>query len=356
MYKQLWEIKCILSTQTQQSKHQETADTWISSSIIYFHAISLCAQTTDPHYGKPSLLTHINTQPSEHNTSLDTVTHHHLQCDQFMCINVYVYSKKGTRPTPIVMPRQRSLERPSGNAVIPSFCKTKSIKPTQKAVGKNTTHCMKVRKNSTITNKKRKTISGDISLNKKPFSKADEMHEPDEMTPPDTTSTSTMITTTSTVTSVTASTPMTTNTEVINPIHSPTPTPIFSANPSPLPNPNPLLSIPHPLSLQISDEDRLFSRLEKRLEDKLSSSLKIGFQEYDHSFCTAVDKMTSAVNELIKSNQDKMTSAVNELIKSNQALAAQHMNIGSLEIENKKLNNKIHKLEMEQNKLKKKNR
>ena len=93
------------------------------------------------------------------------------------------------------------------------------------------------------------------------------------------------------------------------------------------------------ISLQISDEDELFSRLEKRLEDKLSASLKIGFQDYDNSFRTAVDKMTSSVNELIKSNQ---------------ALAAQHTNIGSLEIENRKLNNKIHKLEIEQNKLKSK--
>ena len=49
-----------------------------------------------------------------------------------------------------------------------------------------------------------------------------------------------------------------------------------------------------------------------------------------------------------------MTSAVNELIKSNQALAAQHTSIGSLETENRKLNNKIYKLEIEQNKLKSK--
>ena len=40
------------------------------------------------------------------------------------------------------------------------------------------------------------------------------------------------------------------------------------------------------------------------------------------------------------------------MIKSNQALVAQQTNIGSFEIENKKLNNKIHRLELEQNKLK----
>ena len=235
------------------------------------------------------------------------------------------------------MPRPRSLERPSGNSIIPSFCKSKPIKATQKAVGKGTNHCAKIRKNSTTTNKKRKTISGDTSLNKKPFNKTTaEMHEPDEITPPGTTSVA--ITTTSTVTSVSASSSMTTTTDATISTHVPIPTPTPITTTTTLP-PNPMSIDSRQISLQISDEDKLFSRLEKRLEDKLSASLKIGFQDYDNSFRTAVDKMTSSVNELIKSNQ---------------ALATQHTNIGSLEIENRKLNNKIHKLEIEQNKLKSK--
>ena len=49
-----------------------------------------------------------------------------------------------------------------------------------------------------------------------------------------------------------------------------------------------------------------------------------------------------------------MTTAVNELIKSNQTLVTQHNNIGNLANDNKVLSHKVHQLEQEQNKLKNK--
>ena len=256
------------------------------------------------------------------------------------------------------MPRPRSLERPSGNSTIPSFCKTRSNRASNKTdKERKPTHSVKVRKsstNTTNTNKKRKTISGDSSINKKQFTKGSgEVNplQPADMEMDITTSnisTTTAITVTSVTTSTSIPTSITTLTDSTKTtvVPTPTPTPVPTAIPLPDPdrNPNapnspPKPMNPQPVNLQLCDEERLFSRLEERLEAKLSSSLKIGFQEYDNSFCTAVNKMTTAVNELIKSNQ---------------ALVAQQTNIGNLEVENKALSNKVHRFEVEQNKLKNK--
>ena len=257
------------------------------------------------------------------------------------------------------MPRPRSLERPSGNSTIPSFCKTRSSRVSNKMdKEKKSTQSVKVRKsstNTTNTNKKRKTISGDSSINKKQFTEGSSEANPlkvnmemDLVMSNTTTSTSTTVTSITTSTStprsltaltVTDSTKTTVTSTPIPatvPISTPQHDPGLSPNP---PNPPPKPINPQAVNLQLCDEERLFSRLEERLETKLSSSLKIGFQEYDNSFCTAVNKMTTAVNELIKSNQ---------------ALVAQQTNIGNLEIENKVLSNKVHHLEVEQHKLKNK--
>ena len=254
------------------------------------------------------------------------------------------------------MPRPCSLERPSGNSTIPSFCKTKSGRTDKE---RKHTHSAKVKKSSTNmanTNKKRKTISGDSSINKKQFTRGSGEVNPlqsidmemDIATSNICTTTVTTVTsvTTSTSTSISMTTATVTDSTKTTVVPTPAPTPV----PTPIPhsdpgqNPNPPYSPPKPMNsqpvnLQLCDEERLFSRLEECLEAKLSSSLKIGFQEYDNSFCTAVNKMTTAVNELVKSNQ---------------ALVAQQSSIGNLEVENKVLSNKVHRLEIEQHKLKNK--
>ena len=248
------------------------------------------------------------------------------------------------------MPRSRSLERPSGNSTIPAFCKTKTSRALHKTEKeRKTTQSVKVRKsstNTTNTNKKRKTISGDSSINKKQFTKSYSESNPIKInmeTIPNTT-TSCTVTSITTTTSIprsptTDSTKTTTTTTPIS-VTVMVPTPQINLGPNPNPaNPLPNPMNPQAVNLQLCDEERLFSRLEERLEVKLSSSLKIGFQEYDNSFCTAVNKMTTAVNELVKSNQ---------------ALVAQQTSIGNLEIENKVLSNKVHRLEVEQHKLKNK--
>ena len=92
----------------------------------------------------------------------------------------------------------------------------------------------------------------------------------------------------------------------------------------------------------LCEEDKHLMRLEKRLETKMKESIKESVKE----------SMQEIVDNSLSKAMGKMTDAVNELIKTNQAVVTQQTAMHALEYENKTLNCRVQKLEYEQNKLK----
>ena len=88
----------------------------------------------------------------------------------------------------------------------------------------------------------------------------------------------------------------------------------------------------------LSEEDKRFARMEQRLELKMKESVKEGIKE----------SMQEVVDNTLK------TDAVNELIKTNHSVVTQQTTLHALEHENKALNYWVQKLEYEQDKLKSK--
>ena len=93
---------------------------------------------------------------------------------------------------------------------------------------------------------------------------------------------------------------------------------------------------------ELSEEDKRFLRMEQRLELKMKESVKEGIKE----------SMQEVVDNTLTAAMSKMTDAVNELIKTNHSVVTQQSTLHALEHENKVLNYRVQKLEHEQDKLK----
>ena len=92
----------------------------------------------------------------------------------------------------------------------------------------------------------------------------------------------------------------------------------------------------------LCEEDKRLIRMEKRLETKMKESIKESVKE----------SMQEIVDNTLSKAMSKMTDTVNELIKTNQAVVTQQTAMHALEYENKTLNCRVQKLKYEQNKLK----
>ena len=150
----------------------------------------------------------------------------------------------------------------------------------------------------TGTNKKRKTISGELPDPKRPSpnmsSNSPNMQDP--------------------------------------PIHPPSPTPAKQQVLSEIED------------KELSEEDKRFLRMEQRLELKMKESVKEGIKE----------SMQEVMDNTLTTAMSKMTDAVNELIKTNRSVVTQQTTLHALEHKNKALNYRVQKFEHEQDKLKNK--
>ena len=95
---------------------------------------------------------------------------------------------------------------------------------------------------------------------------------------------------------------------------------------------------------ELSVNDKHFLQMEQRLEQKMKESVKEGIKE----------SMQEVVDNTLTAAMSKMTDAVNELIKTNHSVVSQQSTLHALEHENKALSYRVQKLEHEQDKLKNK--
>ena len=94
----------------------------------------------------------------------------------------------------------------------------------------------------------------------------------------------------------------------------------------------------------LSEEEKRLLRMEHRLETKMRESIKEGIKE----------SMQEVIDNTLTATMSKMTDAVNELIKTNRSVVKQQTTLHALEFENKALNCRVQKLEYKQDKLKNK--
>ena len=94
----------------------------------------------------------------------------------------------------------------------------------------------------------------------------------------------------------------------------------------------------------LSEEDKWFRWMEQRLELKMKELVKEGIKE----------SMQEVMDNTLTAAMSKMTDAVNELIKTNCSVVNQQSTLHALEHENKALSYRVQKLEHEQDKLKNK--
>ena len=96
-------------------------------------------------------------------------------------------------------------------------------------------------------------------------------------------------------------------------------------------------------------------RLETCLSKSISESVCDSMRELvDTKLSAAKDSMNDLVDTKLMVTVNMMTNAVNESIKSNQSMMEQWVNMDSLTSENRVLSSEIEKLKHEQSKLKKK--
>ena len=95
---------------------------------------------------------------------------------------------------------------------------------------------------------------------------------------------------------------------------------------------------------ELSVNDKRFLQMEQRLELKMKESVKEGIKE----------SMQEVVDNTLTAAMSKMTDAVNELIKTNRSVVFQQSTLHALEHENKALSYWVQKLKHEQDKLKNK--
>ena len=97
------------------------------------------------------------------------------------------------------------------------------------------------------------------------------------------------------------------------------------------------------------------SRLETRLSKSISESVRDSMRELvDTKLSAAKDSMNDLVDTKLTVAVNMMKNAVNELIKSNQSMMEQRVNMDTLTTENRVFSSEIEKLKHEQSKLKKK--